>query len=93
MLELVVGYDNKIRTVKVKQSNGSIEYHSLINLYPMEINYNPGSKTNETTDDIEIGENGKDSEEQVIAPEVRTRPKRKATERFHKLMRDEIENL
>ena len=32
-----MGFDNKIRSVKPKQGNGPIEYHSISNLYPMEI--------------------------------------------------------
>ena len=37
VLELILGFDNKVRSVKLKQGNGTIEYHSISNLYPMEI--------------------------------------------------------
>ncbi|XP_068243599.1 uncharacterized protein [Palaemon carinicauda] len=37
VLELILGLDNNIRSVKLKQSNGAIEYHSICNLYPMEL--------------------------------------------------------
>ena len=37
VLELDIGFDGKIRSVKLKQGNGSIEYHSICNLYPMEL--------------------------------------------------------
>ena len=37
VLENIIGFDNKIRAVKLKQSNGAIEYHSISNLCPMEI--------------------------------------------------------
>ena len=33
VLELVVGFDNKIRSVKLTQGNRAIEYHSISNLY------------------------------------------------------------
>ena len=32
-----ISFDNKIRAVKLKQGKGAIEYHSISNLYPMEI--------------------------------------------------------
>ena len=37
VLENIIGFDNKIRAVKLKLGNGAIEYHSISNLYPMEI--------------------------------------------------------
>ena len=37
VLENIIGFDNKIRVVKLKQGNGAIEYHTISNLYPMEI--------------------------------------------------------
>ena len=37
VLELVIGFDGKIRSVKLKQGNGCIEYHSICNHYPMEL--------------------------------------------------------
>ena len=37
ILELVMGYDNKVRSVKLRQGNGKIEYHSISNLYPFQI--------------------------------------------------------
>ena len=37
ILELVMGYDNKVRSVRLRQGNGKIEYHSISNLYPFEI--------------------------------------------------------
>ena len=37
VLELVLGFDNKVRSDKLKQGNGAIEYHSISNLYLMEI--------------------------------------------------------
>src|SRR6201990_969415 len=37
VIEVVVGYDNIIRSVKVKQSNGKVAHHSICNLFPMEL--------------------------------------------------------
>ena len=37
VLENIIGFDNKIRAVKLKQGNGAIEYHSISNVYSMEI--------------------------------------------------------
>ena len=37
VLEIIIGYDNNIRSVKVKQSNGQTVLHSISNLYPLEL--------------------------------------------------------
>ena len=37
VLENIIECDNKIRAIKLKQGNGAIEYHSISNLYLMEI--------------------------------------------------------
>ena len=36
VLELIVGDDKKIRTVKVKRGDGSVQVHSIKLLYPLE---------------------------------------------------------
>lgn len=37
VLNTVFQLDNKVRTVKIKQSNGATEFHSIWNLYPLEL--------------------------------------------------------
>ena len=37
VLEVIVGHDDKIRSVKVKQANNKIVQHSINNLYPLEL--------------------------------------------------------
>ena len=82
ILQIINGFDNKIRTVKLKQSNGKIEYHSICNLYPLELSQNHIASGN---DDSET--------EPEIQPVQTSRPKRKAPEKFRKMIRDNIEHL
>ena len=44
VIELIMGRDSKGRTVKVKQGNGAIEYHSICNLYPLEVSVTHAGK-------------------------------------------------
>src|ERR1044072_7938671 len=74
VLELIIGHDNKIHSVKVKQSNGQITHHSINNLYPLEL-----SLSHEKTSPKEcfvkktVTKDEKDESELVIG-----RPKRQA---------------
>ena len=93
VLDLVKGLDNKIRTVKVKQSNGTTEYHSICNLYPLELtithkgrNQEQELRASENNVNVDPAQSGSDG--------VRsTRPKRKATNRFNRMLRDDLEYL
>ena len=109
VLELVIGFDNKVRSVKLKQGNGNIEYHSISHLYPLEISFNPNAEVcspesnNEVSSqatDIDSTESIEDETSQGqgqgqsgVESQISVRPKRKATERFHKMMRDNLEDL
>ena len=78
VLELIIGFDGKIRTVKLKKGNGSVEYHSICNLYPMEL-----SVTHAIRDENQNNtSSNNDVNNQSITVEKSVRPKRKATERF-----------
>ena len=37
VVELIPGYDGKVRSVKIKKGDGSITHHSVKHLYPMEL--------------------------------------------------------
>ena len=37
VLELIVGHDGKVRSVKLKRGDGVIVHHSINHLYPMEL--------------------------------------------------------
>ena len=101
VLELVMGYDNKVRSVKLKQGNGLIAYHSISNLYPMEISVNQTQagvkgvrESSEETilkNSMSTDNNGESA--QPGPSNVSVRPKRKATERFRKMMKENIDNL
>ena len=45
VLELVMGFDGSIRSVKLKQGNGTTEYHSICNLYPLELSITHASSS------------------------------------------------
>ena len=94
VLELVIGYDGKVRSVRLKQGNGLIEYHSINNLYPMELSVTHAFRDNEPTEmtgskgDVpqQANKNSTDTSKDV-------RPKRKATEKFHKMLKENLGNL
>ena len=90
VLELVIGFDGKIRSVKLKQGNGSIEYHSICNLYPMEL-----SVTHSIRDQNINNDDGNNDMESALSntADKSMRPKRKATERFQKMLKDNIDYL
>ena len=90
VLELVIGFDGKIRSFKLKQGNGSIEYHSICNLYPMEL-----SVTHSIRDQKINNDDGNNDLESALSntADKSVRPKRKATERFQKMLKDNIDYL
>ena len=51
IIELIVGYDNKVRSVRLKRGDGQICHHSLKHLYPLELSLtHSGHKVNESDD-------------------------------------------
>ena len=89
VIEIILGHDNKIRTVKVKQGNGALEYHSICNLYPLEVSVTHGGR--DATTPVNTHTEVEDSSE---APtQVPSRPKRKATQRFERMLRDNLDHL
>ena len=104
VLELVLGFDNKVRSVKLKQGNGAIECHSISNLYPMEISIRQadpqaradvdGSCKNGVvaSPQVDNGDNNNGSIQPGLS-NISSRPKRKATDRFHKMLRDNLDDL
>ena len=114
VLDLVIGFDDKVRTVKLKQGNGLVEYHSISNLYPMELsvsqetldrqapeeipneNVSPVDETNLVPphgDNNDVSLNNQESGRAGSETQPSSRPKRKATERFRRIMADNLEYL
>ena len=91
VLELVIGFDGKIRSVKLKQGNGSIEYHSICNLYPMELSVTHAIRGNNNNNVNNIHDDDDNASSNIVDKSVR--PKRKATERFHRMLKENIDNL
>lgn len=74
VLEVTLGYDDKIRSVKIKQANGITAQHSISNLYPLEL-----SILNERK--APVTEDTKEQENEAAPPNLNitnSRPKRKA---------------
>ena len=108
VLENIIGFDNKIRAVKLKQGNGAIEYHSIPNLYEMEISCPQNdSQIVSSRVDVEDGSNkryedrllptvnnidSKITDKVLVQTEanISVRPKRKATAKFHQIMKEKI---
>ena len=109
VLENIIGFDNKIRAVKLKQGNGAIEYHSISNLYPMEISC-PQNDSQIVSSWVDVKDrsnkrsldrpsptvNNIDScstNKVLVQPkaDISVRPKRKATAKFHQMMKEKID--
>jgi len=86
VLDLVLGHDNIIRSVRLKQGDGTIAHHSINNLYPLElsITHNPKFR-----DDAEKDEEG--SEDEVSDIVVQKRPPRQAALKCKQLIRDKLD--
>ena len=78
------------REAKKFKNHWSIEYHSICNLYLMEL-----SVTHSTRDQNINNDDGNNDMESALSNTVdkSVRPKRKATERFHKMLKDNIDYL
>ena len=59
VLELIVGHDNKVRSVKLKRGDGVTVHHSICHLYPMELSLTHNHRDGEidNKDDEPISEN------------------------------------
>ena len=95
VLEIVMGFDGSIRSVKLKQGNGTVEYHSICNLYPLELSITHAPRDLETeisNNPVEVNIN-EPSEPVQVEVNRAVRPKRKAAVRFEKMLKDKIEYL
>jgi len=82
IIELIVGHDNKVRVVKVKQANGILATHTINNLFPLEL-----SVINDTTNGP-CKVNDLESEPERNEREQTKRPTRKAAVKFKKLIQE-----
>ena len=89
VLQRITGADGKVRIVKIKQSNGLEEHHSLKNLYPLELSITHPGVQNQASNSSE-SQNLNDNIEEKGAV---ARPKRAATQRFNKMLKDNRGNL
>ena len=56
VLELVVGHDNKVRSVKLKRGDGQIQHHSVKHLYPLELSLTHSNIDSSSIISQEVGE-------------------------------------
>ena len=56
VLELVVGRDNKVRSVKLKRGDGQIQHHSIKHLYPLELSLTHSNIDSSSSISQEVGE-------------------------------------
>ena len=58
VLELIVGHDNAVRSVKLKRSDGQIVHHSVNHLYPLELSITHAYRDNveDRDETLSIGE-------------------------------------
>ena len=99
VVDVLLGFDNKIRTVRVKLSNGRESNYSICHLYPLELGIshppdaeygiNPPTPPTTTNDDNDFeGFDPKDNPKKSIA-----RPKRKAADKFMHFMQENLNDL
>jgi hypothetical protein len=53
VLEIIIGFDDKIRSVKLLQGNGEVAHHSICHLFPLELTIThdgKGQQLNKETD-------------------------------------------
>ena len=96
VLEVIIGFDGIIRSVKLKQGNGAIEYHSICNLYPMEMSITHAVRDQDAGNSavLDAEDNSSNNlESSQNDSRVPVRPKRKATERFHRMLKDNLGDL
>ena len=99
VIEVIVGFDNIIRSVKVKQSNGKIVHHPICNLYPMELSItHAGRNQSEDREEVEDSfpeetPNAVPAPPIVKKPGVEKRLTRKAAVKFRKLLREKLDDL
>ena len=100
VLELIIGFDGNVRSVKLKQGNGSVEYHSICNLYPLELSVTHAIRddssevvdVNRSASSISVNNEISTESEPAQVAEI-GRPRRKATERFRQMMQENIAYL
>ncbi|XP_076038610.1 uncharacterized protein LOC143023849 [Oratosquilla oratoria] len=94
ILEIIIGHDNKVRIVKVKQNNGEIAFHTIKNLYPMELNITLGSQNPSQPSEVDTGNDSNQTNPQAPSANNRDlKPKRKAALKQRELMRNKLDYL
>ena len=70
-------------------------YHSICNLYPLELSITHAIRDIDTNSNniVAEGENKSKPEPVQDGNNRSVRPKRKATERFHRMLKENIDNL
>lgn len=100
VLEVIIGYDNKIRSVKLKRGDGLICQHSICHLYPLELSLTHSGCKNEDDTISEVADpnfnlDQHDNPEQLpVVPTAPTgRPVRKAAIIAGQLIKNNLSDL
>ena len=101
ILEIIIGYDNKIRSVKLKRGDGQICHHSLNHLYPLELSLtHSGSRQNQAidvdkqvieTDDNHTPLTNEDPGDELVSDT--DRPKRAAAKKCRAFIQSKLDDL
>jgi len=96
ILDTVVGHDNIIRSVRLKQGDGTIAHHSIKNLYPLELSltHNPKFK-NISSNSNDLGsENDNLPNDDLPDNDIPAiRPTRKAALKCRKFIQDNLDDF
>lgn len=97
VLQIFIGFDNKIRSVKLKQGNGVISNHSICHLYPLELSITHNAKENlteeESTEEDVVKIDSDCKEDAEILKEDSKRPVRQSALKFKQFMKENLKDL
>ena len=97
IMDVVVGGDGKIRSVKVRKGDGVTGQYSICHLYPLELSLiqNSSASESQSNPETEVVLN----QDQIKDPEINTgaagqkRPPRRAAIKFKQFIQDNLKNL
>ena len=99
VLEVIMGYDNKIRSVKLKLGSGQVSHYSVCHLYPLELaithsgNKQGNDSAPEDRNDRSAERVNPDFDKKPDCDNVSRRPRRKAADRCRQLLKKNLDDM
>src|SRR5678816_2706939 len=93
VLEVILGHDNKIRSVRLKQGNGIVAHHSINNLFPLELSLTHDRQAPPSLDTNSHNQDEPNSISDQPATNPNVRPKRAAAFKLDKFIKANLADL